>query len=165
MSYAERSGIPYEIGLIKNRYIARTFIQPSQEMRERGVQMKLSAVRSIVSGKRLVLVDDSIVRGTTCLKIVKLLRAAGAREVHVRIGSPIMKYPCFYGVDTSTSEELLCSTRSIEEACRMIEADSLGYVSCKASVESTKGCSELCLACFNGEYPTSLYQHAKDTEE
>ena len=165
IGYAERSGIPYEIGLIKNRYIARTFIQPSQEMRERGVQMKLSAVRSIVSGKRLVLVDDSIVRGTTCLKIVKLLRAAGAREVHVRIGSPIMKYPCFYGVDTSTSEELLCSTRSLEEACRMIEADSLGYVSCKASVESTKGCSELCLACFNGEYPTSLYQHAKDTEE
>ena len=165
IGYAERSGIPYEIGLIKNRYIARTFIQPSQEMRERGVQMKLSAVRSIVAGKRLVLVDDSIVRGTTCLKIVKLLRAAGAKEVHVRIGSPMMKYPCYYGVDTSTSEELLCSSRSLEEACRMIEADSLGYVSCKASVEAAKGCSELCLACFNGEYPTSLYQHGKDSEE
>lgn len=164
IGYAERSGIPYEMGLIKNRYVARTFIQPTQEMREMGVQMKLSAVRSIVNGKRLVLVDDSIVRGTTCLKIVKMLRAAGAKEVHVRIASPMMKYPCFYGVDTSTAEELLCSNRGLEEACRMIEADSLGYVSCEASVASTRGCSELCLACFNGEYPTALYEHESDTE-
>ena len=164
IGYAERSGIPYEMGLIKNRYVARTFIQPTQEMREMGVQMKLSAVRSIVNGKRLVLVDDSIVRGTTCLKIVKMLRAAGAKEVHVRIASPMMKYPCFYGVDTSTAEELLCSNRGLEEACRMIEADSLGYVSCEASVASARGCSELCLACFNGEYPTALYEHESDTE-
>ena len=99
--YAEESGIPYEMGLVKNRYVARTFIQPSQQMREKAVQLKLSAVSSIVSGKRLVLVDDSIVRGTTCLKIVKLLRAAGAKEVHVRIASPMMTHPCFYGVDTS----------------------------------------------------------------
>jgi len=158
MGYAQRSGIPFETGLIKNRYIARTFIQPTQQMREKSVQMKLSAVRSVVSGKRLVLVDDSIVRGTTCLKIVKLLRAAGAKEVHVRIASPMMTHPCFYGVDTSTNEELLCSTRTLEEACRMIEADTLGYVSCESCVASTKGCSELCMACFNGEYPTSLYQ-------
>lgn len=159
IGYAEQSGIPYETGLIKNRYIARTFIQPSQAMRERSVQMKLSAVRSVVNGKRLVLVDDSIVRGTTCLKIVKLLRAAGAAEVHVRIASPMMKHPCYYGVDTSTREELLCADRNLEEACRMIEADSLGYASCDACVASTKGCSDLCMACFNGEYPTSLYEY------
>ena len=162
MGYAERAGLPFEQGLVKNRYVARTFIQPSQEMREKGVQMKLSAVRSIVSGKRLVLVDDSIVRGTTCLKIVKLLRAAGAKEIHVRIASPMMKHPCYYGVDTSTEEELLCAHRNLEEACAMIEADSLGYVSCGASVESTLGCSELCLACFNGEYPTALYNYETD---
>lgn len=161
IGYAEQSGIPYETGLIKNRYIARTFIQPSQAMREKSVQMKLSAVKSVVNGKRLVLVDDSIVRGTTCLKIVKLLRAAGAAEVHVRIASPMMKHPCFYGVDTSTREELLCADRNLEEACRMIEADSLGYASCDACVASTKGCSELCMACFNGEYPTSLYEYDK----
>lgn len=159
MGYAERAGLPFEQGLVKNRYVARTFIQPSQEMREKGVQMKLSAVRSIVSGKRLVLVDDSIVRGTTCLKIVKLLRAAGAKEIHVRIASPMMTHPCYYGVDTSTEEELLCAHRNLEEACSMIEADSLGYVSCDASVESTCGCSELCLACFNGDYPTALYNY------
>lgn len=164
LGYAERSGIPYELGLVKNRYIARTFIQPSQEMRERGVQMKLSAVRSLVNGKRLVLVDDSIVRGTTCLKIVKMLRAAGAKEVHVRIASPMMTHPCFYGVDTSTPEEILCSTRGIEEACRMIQADSLGYVSRESTVAATCGCSELCLACFGGGYPTALYQHEKTKE-
>lgn len=162
MGYAQQSGIPYEMGLVKNRYIARTFIQPSQVMREKSVQLKLSAVRSIVEGKRLVMVDDSIVRGTTSLKIVKLLRAAGAKEVHVRIASPMMKYPCYYGVDTPTTEELLCSTRTLEEACKMIEADSLGYASCENSRAATGGCSELCLACFNGEYPTALYEHGKD---
>ena len=162
MGYAQQSGIPYEMGLVKNRYIARTFIQPSQEMREKSVQLKLSAVRSIVEGKRLVMVDDSIVRGTTSLKIVKLLRAAGAKEVHVRIASPMMKYPCYYGVDTPTEEELLCSTRTLEEACKMIEADSLGYVTCESSRAATNGCSELCLACFNGEYATALYEHGKD---
>ena len=164
MGYAERSGIPYELGLLKNRYVARTFIQPSQAMRERGVKMKLSAVHSIVNGKRLVLVDDSIVRGTTSLKIVHLLREAGAREVHVRIASPMMTDPCYYGVDTSTREELLCSSRTLEESCRMIEADSLGYLSREAAVASTAGCSELCLACFGGGYPTALYQYGKDTE-
>ncbi len=162
MGYAEESGIPYELGLVKNRYIARTFIQPNQAMRENSVKMKLSAVRSLVSGKRLVLVDDSIVRGTTSLKIVRLLRDAGAREVHVRIASPMMTHPCYYGVDTSTMEELLCSHRSLEEACKMIEADSLGYVSCPSCVKAAAGCSELCLACFNGEYPTSLYEHENE---
>lgn len=156
--YAEESGLPYEMGLIKNKYVGRTFIQPSQEMREQGVKLKLSAVRSIVGGKRVVLVDDSIVRGTTSLKIIKMLRDAGASEVHVRIASPMMTHPCFYGVDTSTYEELLCSTRSLEEACRIIGADSLGYLSPESTVASCPGRSELCMACFTGEYPTSLYR-------
>lgn len=157
MGYAEESGLPYEMGLIKNRYVGRTFIQPSQAMRERGVKLKLSALRSIVKGKSIALIDDSIVRGTTSLQIVKLLRDAGAREVHVRIASPIMKHPCFYGVDTSTYEELLCSHRTLEEACKCIEADSLGYLSPESTTASTFGCSELCLACFTGDYPTALY--------
>jgi len=164
MGYAEESGLPYEMGLIKNKYVGRTFIQPSQDMRERGVKLKLSAVRSIVNGKRIALIDDSIVRGTTSLKIIKLLREAGATEVHVRIASPMMTHPCYYGVDTSTSEELLCSSRSLEEACRTIGADSLGYLSPESTVKSCPGRSELCLACFTGEYPTSLYQHGKSEE-
>lgn len=165
MGYAQESGLPYELGLIKNRYIARTFIQPVQSMRENSVKMKLSAVRSIVAGKRVVMVDDSIVRGTTSLKIVHLLREAGASEVHVRIASPAMKYPCYYGVDTPTKKELICSSHSIEQTRELIEADSLGFISCESSRESTNGCSELCLACFNGEYPTSLYQHSKKGTE
>lgn len=158
MGYAQESGIPYELGLVKSKYVGRTFIQPTQEMRERGVRMKLSAVRSIVDGKRVVMVDDSIVRGTTSLKIVKLLRQAGATEVHVRIASPRMTNPCFYGVDTSTKEELLCNDRSTEEACRMIGADSLGFLS-PASTIAASGRSDMCLACFTGEYPTALYKN------
>ena len=165
MGYAEESGIPYEMGLVKSKYVGRTFIQPSQEMRENGVKMKLSAVRSIVSGKRIVMVDDSIVRGTTSLKIVRLLRDAGATEVHVRIASPMMKHCCFYGVDTSTEEELLCSHRTLEEACKMIEADSQGYLSPESSIASTFGHAELCLACFTGNYPTSLYRDNIENEE
>ena len=154
MGYSEESGIPYEMGLVKHKYMGRTFIQPEQQLREMGVKLKLSPVHSILKGKRVVLVDDSIVRGTTSLKIVKLLREAGATEVHVRIASPMMKYPCYYGVDTSTPEELLCSNRTLEEACKMLGADSLGYMTPEASRESTFGCAELCLACFTGEYPS-----------
>lgn len=158
MGYAEASGLPYEMGLIKNKYVGRTFIQPSQEMRENGVKMKLSAIRSIVAGKRIVLVDDSIVRGTTSLKIIRMLREAGATEVHVRIASPMMTHPCYYGVDTSTEEELLCSHRTVEEARQYIGADSLGYISPESTVASCPGRSELCMACFTGEYPTDLYE-------
>lgn len=157
MGYSEESGIPYEMGLVKHKYMGRTFIQPVQEMRELGVKMKLSPVRSIVKGKRIALVDDSIVRGTTSLKIVKLLREAGATEVHVRIASPMMKYPCFYGVDTSTPEQLLCSHRTLEQACRAIGADSLGYLSPESTKASCFGCADPCQACFTGEYPTVLY--------
>jgi len=164
MGYAEESGIPYEMGLIKNKYVGRTFIQPSQDMREKGVKMKLSAIRSIVNGKRIALVDDSIVRGTTSLKIIKLLRDAGATEVHVRIASPRMTHPCFYGVDTSTFEELLCARRNVEEACKVIGADSLGYLSPDSTIHSCPGRDDMCLACFTGEYPTSLYEHETKTE-
>ena len=159
MGYAEESGLPYEMGLVKSKYVGRTFIEPSQAMRERGVKMKLSAVHSIVNGKRVVLVDDSIVRGTTSLKIINLLREAGAKEVHVRIASPMMTHPCFYGVDTSTKEELLCSHRTLEEARVKIGADSLGYLSPESAVASCPGREALCLACFTGKYPTPIYDH------
>lgn len=157
MGYAEESGIPYEMGLVKHKYVGRTFIQPVQSMRELGVKMKLSPVRSIVSGKRIVLVDDSIVRGTTSLKIVKMLREAGATEVHVRIASPMMRFTCHYGVDTSTPEELLCSRRTLQEACEAIGADTLGYLSPESTRDSCFGCANPCQACFTGEYPTLLY--------
>jgi amidophosphoribosyltransferase len=155
--YAEESGLPYEMGLIKNKYIGRTFIQPTQSMREKGVKMKLSPVKSIVKGKRVVLVDDSIVRGTTSLKIVNMLREAGATEVHVRIGSAPLKYTCFYGVDIHTPEELISSNHTPEEVCKMIGADSLAFLSHEGMLKAGKR-SDLCLACFTGEYPTDLYQ-------
>lgn len=164
MGYSEASGLPYEMGLIKNKYIGRTFIQPSQAMRDKGVKMKLSPVRSIVGGKRVVLVDDSIVRGTTSRRIVRMLREAGATEVHVRIASPMIKCPCFYGVDISTKAELLCSNKTLEEACAAIEADTLAFLSTDALYEAGKR-SDLCLACFLGEYPTQLYGNMDSAEE
>lgn len=157
MGYAEASGLPYEMGLIKNKYIGRTFIQPSQELRERGVRMKLSAVRTIVRGKRVVLVDDSIVRGTTSRRIVAMLREAGATAVHVRIASPPMTNPCFYGVDTSTYDELISARKSVEEVRQDIGSDSLAFLSKEALLQAG-GRSELCLACYTGQYPTALYQ-------
>ncbi|WP_296005259.1 amidophosphoribosyltransferase [uncultured Alistipes sp.] len=156
MGYAEASGLPYEMGLIKNKYIARTFIQPSQAMREKGVRMKLSAVRSIVRGKRVVLIDDSIVRGTTSRRIVGMLRDAGATEVHVRIASPPMTDPCFYGVDTSTYDELISARLDVEGVRREIGADTLAFLSEKA-LFAAGGRGELCTACFTGRYPTALY--------
>ena len=156
MGFAEASGIHYEMGLIKNRYIGRTFIQPSQAMREKGVRMKLSAVGSLVRGRRVALVDDSIVRGTTSQRIVRLLREAGATEVHVRIASPPITHPCFYGVDTSTYDELLCARKSPEEVCRLVGADSLHFLSREALLKAG-GRDELCMACFTGRYPTALY--------
>ncbi|MDF2608263.1 MAG: amidophosphoribosyltransferase [Bacillales bacterium] len=136
IGYAEQSNIPYEIGLIKNRYVARTFIQPTQELREQGVKMKLSPVRSIVEGKRVVMVDDSIVRGTTSKRIVNLLRGAGATEVHVRIGAPPITHPCFYGIDTSTRDELIAATHSSEAIKELIGADSLEFVTENGLIDS-----------------------------
>ena len=164
MGYSEASGLPYEMGLIKNKYIGRTFIQPSQEMRDKGVKMKLSPVRSIVEGKRVVLIDDSIVRGTTSRRIVRMLREAGAVQIHVRIASPMIKSPCFYGVDISTYEELLCSSRTLEQACEAIEADTLAFLSEDALYEAGRR-SDLCLACFSGKYPTALYSSIEDANK
>ena len=164
MGYAEESGIPYEMGLVKHKYVGRTFIQPVQSMRELGVKMKLSPVHSIVAGKRIILVDDSIVRGTTSLKIVRMLREAGAKEVHVRIASPMMRFTCHYGVDTSTPEELLCSHRTLDEAREAIQADSLGYLSPESTRDSCFGCADPCQACFTGVYPTLLYDDSSNEE-
>ncbi|QUW23648.1 amidophosphoribosyltransferase [Sporosarcina sp. Marseille-Q4063] len=162
IGFSEESGIPYELGLIKSRYVGRTFIQPSQELREQGVKMKLSPVRQVVNGKRVVMVDDSIVRGTTSRRIVKMLKEAGATEVHVVIASPPLVSPCFYGVDISTDSELIATNRSVEEVRELIEADSLTFLSPEGMLESigrpdkTKNCGQ-CLACFTGEYPTEIY--------
>lgn len=164
MGYAEESGIPYEMGLIKNKYVGRTFIQPSQAMREKGVKMKLSAVRSIVNGKRIALIDDSIVRGTTSRRIIRMLKDAGATEVHVRIASPPLIRPCFYGVDISTYDELISAKKNVEEVCEAIGADSLAFLSEQALLEAGKR-KELCLACFNGNYPTYLYQSFEEANK
>lgn len=162
IGFSEESGIPYELGLIKSRYVGRTFIQPSQELREQGVKMKLSPVHQVVNGKRVVMVDDSIVRGTTSKRIVKMLKEAGATEVHVVIASPPLVSPCFYGVDISTDSELIATNRTVEEVRELIEADSLTFLSPEGMLESigrpdtTKNCGQ-CLACFTGEYPTEIY--------
>ena len=158
MGYAEASGLPYEMGLIKNKYIGRTFIQPTQALREKGVRMKLSAVRTIVKGKRVVLVDDSIVRGTTSRRIVTMLKEAGATEVHVRIASPPMTEPCFYGVDTTTYDELISARLTVDEVCAAIGADTLGFLSEEALYKAGRR-EELCTACFTGRYPTALYHY------
>ena len=159
MGYAEASGLPYEMGLIKNKYIGRTFIQPTQALREKGVRMKLSAVRTIVKGKRVVLVDDSIVRGTTSRRIVTMLKEAGATEVHVRIASPPMTEPCFYGVDTTSYDELISARLSVPEVCEAIGADTLAFLSEEALYTAGRR-EELCTACFTGNYPTALYHNS-----
>lgn len=164
IGFAEASGIPYEMGLVKNKYIGRTFIQPSQELRERGVKMKLSAVTSIIKGKKVVLIDDSIVRGTTSKRIVKMLKEAGALEVHVYIASPPITSPCFYGVDISTYDELISAHKTIDEVKEIIGADSLVFLDENKLYEAAKR-SELCTACFCGKYPTALYQSYKDANK
>lgn len=164
MGYAEASGLPYEMGLIKNKYIGRTFIQPSQELREKGVRMKLSAVRSIVKGKRVVLIDDSIVRGTTSRRIVTMLKEAGATEVHVRIASPPMTNPCFYGVDTSTYDELISARKDRPGVQLEIGCDSLEFLSPAALLKAGNR-EELCMACFTGHYPTMLYQPVEEANK
>ncbi len=164
MGYAEASGLPYEMGLIKSKYVGRTFIQPSQELREKGVRMKVSAVKTIVRDKRIVLIDDSLVRGTTSRRIVKMLREAGAKEVHIRIASPPIISPCFYGVDISTYDELICAHKSIEEVRTLLGADSLAFLSEQALYEAGHR-SELCLACFSGHYPTYLYQSIEEANK
>ncbi|GMR70532.1 amidophosphoribosyltransferase [Aerococcus viridans] len=165
--YAEASGIPYEMGLVKNQYVARTFIQPTQELREQGVRMKLSAVRGVVAGKKVIMVDDSIVRGTTSRRIVQLLKVAGAAEVHVRISSPPLKYPCFYGIDIQNQKELIAADYSVEEIREKIGADSLSFLSVEGTVDSIglkfdAPHNGLCMSYFTGDYPTPLYDYETD---
>jgi len=152
--YAEASGIPFREGLVRNRYTGRTFIQPSQTLRHRGVTMKLNPLREVVRGKRLTVVDDSIVRGTTTQQIVGLLRKAGASEVHVRISAPPIYHPCFYGIDTQVATELIAATSSVEEIRDFIGADSLGYLSIQGVLAALElPYEQFCFACFDGRYP------------
>ena len=167
MGFAEESGLPNEMGLIKNQYTQRTFIQPTQELREQGVRMKLSAVSGVVKGKRVVMIDDSIVRGTTSRRIVQLLKEAGATEVHVAIASPPLKYPCFYGIDIQTRRELIAANHSVEEIRQIIGADSLTYLSIDGLIDSIGLETDapnggLCVAYFDGKYPTPLYDYEEE---
>jgi amidophosphoribosyltransferase len=159
--YAEFSGMPYGDGLIKNNYVGRTFIQPSQSLRDRGVKLKLNPLTDSIRGKRLVVVDDSIVRGTTTRQIVQALREAGATEVHLRITSPPIKWPCFYGIDMSTRQELVASDLTIDEINAFLGADSLGYLSLDGLVQAAGSPkSDFCRACFDGEYPVAIPERA-----
>jgi len=157
IGYAEASGIPYGQGFVKNAYVGRTFIQPSQTLRQLGIRLKLNALEHVIRGKVLVVVDDSIVRGNTQRAQVRMLREAGAKEVHVRISSPPVKWPCFYGIDFATRAELIANGLGIEEIRASIGADSLGFISEDDMIAATEQPRDrLCLACFTGEYPIDL---------
>src|SRR6185312_4371467 len=159
MGYAEASGVPLRMGLIRNHYVGRTFIQPQSSIRHFGVKVKLNPVRSILAGKRVVLVDDSIVRGTTSRKIVKMVRAAGAREVHVRISCPPTISPCFYGVDTPSKSELIGATHTLEEIREFLEADSVGYLSLEGLMTAVgPERNSYCSSCYTGIYPVPFPQ-------
>ena len=158
MGYAFESGIPYADGIVKNRYVGRTFIQPTQQMRQLGIRLKLNPLSSVIKGKRLVVIDDSIVRGNTSKQLVEMLRSAGAAEVHMRIVSPEVLWPCFYGIDTDTREQLIAANMTNDEMCEFIGADSLAFISLeglRASVSNTKH-KGFCEACFSGVYPVEI---------
>jgi amidophosphoribosyltransferase len=157
LGYASESGLPFRFGLVRNHYVGRTFIEPEQNIRDFSVKLKLNPVRSILEGQRVVLVDDSIVRGTTSRKIVRIIREAGAREVHVRVSCPPTVAPCYYGIDTPTQKELIAANYSLEGIREYIGADSLAYLSLEGlreAVADTRG--EFCTACYTGNYPTKV---------
>ena len=157
IGFSKESGIPYAEGLIKNRYVGRTFIQPSQHMREIGIRMKLNPLKDVLQGKRVIIVDDSIVRGTTSRKIVQALRDAGAKEVHMRISSPPVTHPCFYGIDTDSQDHLIAATKSVAEIAEHIGVDSLAYLSWEGMLKSTgEDINNFCSACFTGDYPIAI---------
>ena len=161
--YSEVSGIPYVEALAKNRYVGRTFIQPDQNMRENSVSVKMNALRSNIRGKRLIIVDDSIVRGTTSRKIVRMLRDAGAKEVHMMICSPVVKHPCHLGIDMQTHSQLAGATRSVEEICAYVGADSLHYLTVEQLKETCKGAKlQFCTGCFDGNYPYPMDDYQAD---
>lgn len=157
MGYAEQSGIPYRKALAKNRYVGRTFIQPAQGKREVGVSLKLNALKRNVRGNRVILVDDSIVRGTTSKRIVEMIKLAGAKEVHMQISSPPIKHPCYFGIDTSSHDQLIGAKNSVDEIRKLLGADSLHYLSIEDLLKTVEGAAcNFCLGCFNGEYPESV---------
>ncbi|WP_076465268.1 amidophosphoribosyltransferase [Actinomyces mediterranea] len=156
IGYAEESGIPFAHGLVKNAYVGRTFIQPTQSLRQLGIRLKLNPLRAVIEGKRLIVIDDSIVRGNTQRALVKMLREAGATEVHVRISSPPVTWPCFFGIDFPTRAELIASSMSVDEVCQSIGADSLAYLSMEGMVRATQQGTSLCLGCFTGDYPEAI---------
>ncbi len=162
IGYSQKSGIPYVEGLIKNRYVGRTFIQPTQKMREMGIRMKLNPLRDVLEGKRVIIVDDSIVRGTTSRKIVKALRDAGATEVHMCISSPPVTHPCFYGIDTDSQDHLIAATKTVAEIAEQIGVDSLYYLSWEGMLEATReSTTSFCSACFTGNYPITIPEPLK----
>jgi amidophosphoribosyltransferase len=171
IGYAEQSGIPFELGIIRSHYVGRTFIQPSDSARHAGVRRKHNANRKIVEGRRIVLIDDSIVRGTTSMKIVEMMREAGAREVHFRVASPPTGHGCYYGVDTPQRSKLLAARMDIEAMCAFIKADSLAFVSIDGLYRAVgltgrnSACPQYCDACFTGDYPTSLTDLAHREDE
>jgi amidophosphoribosyltransferase len=163
LGYSRRSGVPFELGIIRNHYIGRTFIQPSQSIRSFGVKIKLNAQSALLKGKRVVVIDDSLVRGTTSQKIISLVRAAGAKEVHFRIASPPTTGPCFYGVDTPKRTQLIAAKQSVEEIRQYIDADTLHYLSIEGMMRAVNGSHEdFCAACFDGRYPTELFDAKTD---
>ena len=163
LGYSEESGTPYELGLIRNHYVGRTFIEPKQGIRHFGVKVKLNPMREMLEGRRVIVVDDSIVRGTTSRKIVKMIRGVGAREVHVRISSPPIQWPCYYGIDTPTRKELIASSHEPEEIRRHLAADTLGYLSLDGMLKATGGDpAHFCHACFTGNYRVGIEPEATD---
>lgn len=165
IGFSQVSGIPYNEGLIKNRYVGRTFIQPTQVMRESGIRMKLNPLKDVLQGKRVIVIDDSIVRGTTSRKIVRALREAGAREVHMRISSPPVTHPCFYGIDTDSQDHLIAATQSASAIAKIIEVDSLAYLSWSAMLRATNANPDnFCSACFTGDYPIPVPDKLKRTK-
>jgi amidophosphoribosyltransferase len=166
MGFAEESGIPFEMGLIRNHYVGRTFIEPQSQIRDFGVKLKLNAVKKIIAGKRVAIIDDSIVRGTTARKIVKMLRDAGAKEIHLRISAPPILHSCFYGIDTPTKEELIAHTHNLEETRQYLAADSLAYLSLEKMMEVLEnGKKKFCSACFDGNYPVPIPDKELDTNQ
>ncbi|MBD1904135.1 amidophosphoribosyltransferase [Funiculus sociatus GB2-A5] len=162
IGFSQASGIPYAEGLIKNRYVGRTFIQPTQTMRESGIKMKLNPLKDVLTGKRIIIVDDSIVRGTTSRKLVKALRDAGATEVHMRISSPPVTHPCFYGIDTDNQDQLIAATKSVAEIAEQIGVDSLAYLSWDGMLKTTgEDTNSFCSACFTGDYPITVPEQVK----
>jgi amidophosphoribosyltransferase len=165
LGYAKESGIPYTMGMIRSHYIGRTFIEPSQKIRDFGAKIKYNVIKDAIKDKRLVVVDDSIMRGTTMRKIIKMLRNGGAKEIHIRISAPPTKFPCFYGIDIPTHSELIAATHTVEEIKKYLRVDSIEYLTTETMLEAlNKPEMRFCMACFNGDYPVQ-FEEATDNQK